>query len=164
MGGLSKIKRERRRMRKLSTLIDNFIDKEGNPIRIFSGPNKMTMYECDGRFHRLDGPALIKPLENEQRWYRHGELHNPGGPAIRPISGKGRTEYWAHGQYVGYIRHALEFNSFTEDEIIKLLIRQDSGYNKNKKAIHHALKTLGWSDRKIAEIKKTMAFSELLER
>lgn len=45
--------------------------------------NKMgwTVYhDAEGRLHRDDGPALIKP-NGSSEWYQHGLLHRVGGPA-----------------------------------------------------------------------------------
>lgn len=40
-----------------------------------------TVYHDDeGRLHRDDGPALIKP-NGSHEWYQHGLLHRVGGPA-----------------------------------------------------------------------------------
>lgn len=38
-------------------------------------------HDAEGRLHRDDGPALVKPDGAGEEWYRHGLLHRDGGPA-----------------------------------------------------------------------------------
>ena len=40
----------------------------------------------DGKYHRLDGPA-IEYSDGEKRWYKEGNLHREDGPAIEYPSG-----------------------------------------------------------------------------
>lgn len=69
-----------------------------------------------GRLHREDGPALIKP-NGSQEWYLHGVPHREDGPACEyatmqmwmqngqmhredgpALVGEGREEYWVNGK------------------------------------------------------------------
>jgi hypothetical protein len=44
----------------------------------------------EGKFHRLDGPAVAWS-RGEQRWYKEGGLHRLGGPAVTYADG---DMYW----------------------------------------------------------------------
>ena len=47
-------------------------------------------YYRNGKLHRDDGPAIIRP-DGTQEWYKEGKLHRDDGPAIVYISG---VKYW----------------------------------------------------------------------
>jgi hypothetical protein len=38
-------------------------------------------YYRNGKLHRDDGPAVIKP-DGTQEWYKEGKLHRDDGPAV----------------------------------------------------------------------------------
>lgn len=40
----------------------------------------MRYFDAAGERHRDDGPATIHPVEKS--WWRHGEVHRVGGPAV----------------------------------------------------------------------------------
>ncbi len=40
--------------------------------------------DIDGKFHREDGPAIIK-TDGSYAWFFHGVIHRNGGPAIESI-------------------------------------------------------------------------------
>lgn len=56
------------------------------------GDNEIVEHWRDrlGQFHRLDGPAIIRPNIVEKWWY-HGVLHRLDGPAILQADG---YEHW----------------------------------------------------------------------
>lgn len=55
------------------------------------------VFYCDseGRFHRLDGPAII--TSGREYWYKHGKRHRENGPAVVSTSEQG-FEWWVDGQ------------------------------------------------------------------
>jgi hypothetical protein len=48
----------------------------------------------DGKFHRLDGPA-IEYTGGTKEWWQNGKLHRLDGPAIE--YGNGAEEWWREG-------------------------------------------------------------------
>lgn len=55
------------------------VDKFGN-----------TVWYCDGKFHREDGPAILY-FDGSEEWYIDGLLHRVDGPAVTFASGE---QYW----------------------------------------------------------------------
>lgn len=54
--------------------------------------NHFTWYNSQGKFHRLDGPAVER--EQQEYWYYRGNLHREGGPAAKDM----HQEQWLiHG-------------------------------------------------------------------
>lgn len=54
--------------------------------------DKRIFWECDGMYHREDGPAAIYP-DGTKEWYEFGVLHRADGlPAI--IEGASGLTYW----------------------------------------------------------------------
>jgi hypothetical protein len=51
----------------------------------------------EGKYHRLDGPAVTYP-NGEQRWYKEGKYHRLDGPAV--TSATGRQEWYVIGNKV----------------------------------------------------------------
>lgn len=47
-----------------------------------AGGNDVVYYNADGNRHRLFGPAYESPYYNIEKWYKDGELHRVGGPAV----------------------------------------------------------------------------------
>lgn len=60
------------------------------------GGNRIWLDE-DGRFHREDGPAIIRG-DGAEFWYRHGVVHRDYGPAITWPDGF--EEFWHNGQII----------------------------------------------------------------
>jgi hypothetical protein len=60
-------------------------------------PDGSQMYRLKGRFHRLDGPALID-MDGTEEWYKHGLRHRLDGPAI--ICPDGDEIYYIEGEMV----------------------------------------------------------------
>lgn len=58
------------------------IDKHGNRC----------WYNREGRLHRTNGPALIKP-DGSRYWYCDGEIHRVGGPAVI-LAGESLAKSW----------------------------------------------------------------------
>ena len=48
------------------------------------------VWELNGKLHREDGPAVIRP-DGYQAWYLNGKRHRVGGPAITNYVG---TQAW----------------------------------------------------------------------
>ena len=59
----------------------------------------------NGKFHREDGPAIIRP-DGSQFWYLNGRLHREDGPAI--IYSNGTVLYFKHGQ--SFVKHFILLN------------------------------------------------------
>jgi hypothetical protein len=52
-------------------------------------------YYFEGKFHRLDGPAIEWSKGNKEYWVE-GEPHRLDGPAVEYTNG--RKEYWVEGE------------------------------------------------------------------
>lgn len=61
-----------------------------------SGGTNFTVYHLDGRYHRIDGPAVLYD-DGSQEWYQHGEIHREDGPAIID-EGLGDVSWWLNDQ------------------------------------------------------------------
>lgn len=48
----------------------------------------------DGRPHREDGPAIVRP-DGAQHWMRHGVLHREDGPAL--VRADGSCAWYVYG-------------------------------------------------------------------
>ena len=67
----------------------------------FTGKIKLpdsTKYYKNGKYHRIDGPAVI--YKNEEWWYQNGKIHRYDGPALRY---KENREWYQNGK-----RHRLD--------------------------------------------------------
>jgi hypothetical protein len=60
-------------------------------------PNETTKWYKDGKLHRLDGPA-IEYVDGTKVWFKDGELHRLDGPAIERADGI--KEWWENGQKI----------------------------------------------------------------
>ena len=49
----------------------------------------------DGRFHRTDGPAVIRP-DGGQEWWVNNQRHRTDGPAV--IETNGKQAWWVNGK------------------------------------------------------------------
>jgi hypothetical protein len=56
-------------------------------------PNGNEFWFKHGKLHRLDGPAIITELE--QNWYYYGKLHRRDAPAVNVENEI--TEWWKYG-------------------------------------------------------------------
>ena len=63
-------------------------------------PEFLEYWYKEGKFHRLDGPAITYP-DGHENWYKEGELHRLDGPAIKYSNG--REEWYKEGK-----RHRLD--------------------------------------------------------
>lgn len=52
-------------------------------------------YYRNGKLHRDDGPAVIKP-DGTQEWYKEGKLHRDDGPAV--IYTFGEEQWYNNGE------------------------------------------------------------------
>jgi hypothetical protein len=59
-------------------------------IRYIIKDNCLKYWYQNGRYHRLDGPA-IEYVSGEKNWCQYGELHRTDGPAIEYPDG---TKLW----------------------------------------------------------------------
>jgi hypothetical protein len=50
----------------------------------------------DGKFHRLDGPA-VEYADGSKAWWVDGKLHRLDGPAVEDANG--HKEWWINGKY-----------------------------------------------------------------
>lgn len=61
----------------------------------------LVAYERNGRFHRLDGPAVIS-VDGYSCWYMHGKKHRIGGPVVERVredlDGRVDKEWYVHGK------------------------------------------------------------------
>jgi len=67
--------------------------QENPTCRIESNGSKY--WELNGRYHRLDGPA-IEWANGDKQWRVNGYPHRMDGPAVDHIDGY--KEWWIHGQ------------------------------------------------------------------
>ena len=82
----------------------------------------------DGKFHREDGPAYIKP-DGSQYWFANGKRHREDGPAI--IYPDGTQEWYINNKDItdDIINWAkdrnIDLNNMTDDDkiILKLEIK-----------------------------------------
>ena len=58
------------------------------PTKITS-KNGNIVYRLNGKYHRVDGPAVITSYT--ESWYRYGEYHRDNGPAVTYKNG---TRFW----------------------------------------------------------------------
>lgn len=58
--------------------------------------NGKTVWYENGKYHRIDGPAVIES-DGTQKWYLNGVRHREDGPAI--IRPDGREEWWINGKH-----------------------------------------------------------------
>jgi hypothetical protein len=64
--------------------------EEEGELEVYASGNKRWL-DKEGRFHRLNGPAIIY-FDGDTYWYKHGKLHRDDGPAVEwPSDG---TEEW----------------------------------------------------------------------
>ena len=59
----------------------------------------MSSYILNGKYHRLDGPALEYP-NGTKFWMVHGKYHRTDGAAIEYSNG--RKEYWLNGKQYSF--------------------------------------------------------------
>ena len=64
------------------------------------GPDGTKSWRLNGKFHRLDGPA-IELAHGTKEWWRNGMHHRLDGPAIEWASGA--KDWWQNGK-----RHRLD--------------------------------------------------------
>jgi hypothetical protein len=74
-------------------------NKEGTKHRIYGPAYTSKYYDIEewyknGELHRVGGPAIRH--KNNEYWYENGKKHRLDGPAI--ISGGGPKQYWIEGQ------------------------------------------------------------------
>lgn len=75
----------------------------------------------EDRYHRLDGPALIKDLDSA--WFQWGRLHRVDGPAVKQNSG--RLEWFNYG-----IRHRLNGPAIDSKDLRLWYIRGATFYKE----------------------------------
>lgn len=68
-------------------------------------------WRLDGKLHRIDGPAIIRPDGNEG-WYFMGKLHREDGPAV--IRPDGYKAWWLNGKIHREDGPAAEFSDGTK--------------------------------------------------
>ena len=73
----------------------------------------------DGKFHRLDGPA-VEFADGDKQWWKKGNLHRLDGPAIEVGSYKA---WWKNG--VKFPDKDSFFESLTEEEKKTALFSED---------------------------------------
>jgi hypothetical protein len=54
-----------------------------------------TWRDDEARFHREDGPAVVR-ANGTTEWWRHGNMHRVGGPALEIADGG--AQWWVNGQ------------------------------------------------------------------
>jgi len=69
----------------------------------------------NGEIHRLDGPA-IEYANGSKLWYQNGERHRTDGPAVECADGS--VEYWVNGRQ---IPNPNEVKEMTVEQIIEAL-------------------------------------------
>jgi hypothetical protein len=74
----------------------------------------------DGKFHRLDGPA-IEFTDGYKNWYVNGILHREDGPAV--IDHIGENEWYLRG--VRYKSKETFFEHLSEEAKSKCLFSED---------------------------------------
>lgn len=83
----------------------------------------------DGELHREGGPAIEWEDGKHKEWYLHGELHREDGPAVEQLVGN--LQWWVHG--VQYTEE--EFSNYIEKKKLNESLRADLDVkaNNNKK-------------------------------
>ena len=104
-----------------------------------NGGEDIAYYNADKKLHRIYGPAYINEFYKYELWYRNGDLHREGGPAVKlrnaefwfqddklhrldgpAISGDGRPkEYWIGGQKLSPKFYKLEIERRKRKGLIK---------------------------------------------
>jgi len=74
----------------------------------------------DGKFHRLDGPA-VEYNNGHKEWYQNGKLHRLDGPAVEYVDG--RKEWWIRNKL--YKTKESYFNSLPKKSKEKCLFSED---------------------------------------
>lgn len=85
-------------------------------------------WRLDGKYHREDGPAIIRP-DGSEEWYFMGKFHRIGGPAV--IRPDGYRSWYLNGdlhredgpaiEYLnGTKRWFLEGRSLSEEEYLTI--------------------------------------------
>lgn len=70
---------------------NNKLHRDDGPALIYNDGHKV--WYQDGEIHRVDGPAVI--IQNRQKWFRRGKLHNWAEPAVQGYTASGdRIERW----------------------------------------------------------------------
>lgn len=62
--------------------------------------NLFVKYILNGRYHRLDGPAIENP--GGRFWFKNGERHREDGPAVEYKDGT--REWYIEGHYRGCLK------------------------------------------------------------
>jgi hypothetical protein len=72
---------------------------------LFIDENGTERWKLNGKFHRLDGPA-IEFTDGEKHWYMCGKLHRLDGPAVEYPDGE-KSWYVDNKFYQTQQEHAL---------------------------------------------------------
>lgn len=84
--------------------MNKIVDK---PFSCVPGNITRTMYSVDGKYHRLDGPA-IETAYGHKEWWLNGERQRIDGPAYERADGD--KSWWMNGK------------QYTEEEYNKLML------------------------------------------
>lgn len=85
----------------MSRLSEVFESLKYNIVKTARG--SVMYYDCEGRLHREDGPAVIWSF-NTREWWLNGKRHREDGPAIEYSDG--RREWYLNDQWVNERDHA----------------------------------------------------------
>lgn len=59
--------------------------------------NKPNVWYKNGKIHRSGGPAIVFPVNHEERWCKNRVFHRLDGPAITNVFGTDRKCWWIKG-------------------------------------------------------------------
>jgi hypothetical protein len=71
-----------------------FVNKEG--VTQVTDSQGVKYQFLDGKLHSEESPAVIYPNDNRYCWFKNGELHRIGGPAIVHLDGT--QEYYQYNK------------------------------------------------------------------
>ena len=78
---------------------------------IFTESDGGKLHLVSGKFHREDGPAIVRA--DHQEWYQNGILHREDGPARMFLKTK-VVEFWTEGKFItsGLITNDEQFQKW----------------------------------------------------
>jgi hypothetical protein len=109
-------------------------DKNYTGIAVWEDGTKI--WYKNGKYHRLDGPAVIRHVSGEEVWYKNGKLHRINGPSYKRKDGRkewhindklhrldgpaiitkdGKVEYWINNEQVSKEAAELYGMAFPEE-------------------------------------------------
>jgi hypothetical protein len=97
-----------------------YLNTSGKRHRLYGPAYISELYDIrvwykDGEYHREGGPAVQH--KNNMYWYQEGKLHRLDGPAV--ITGSGPKQYWIEGRKYSPKEYKKEIERRTRKGLIK---------------------------------------------